>query len=158
MNSLIWGMFLTLLPLIELRGGLPFVLVKASENNIPHLLIFLFIISLNILLIFLIFFFLDHLHNFLLRYEFYGKFYNLYLKKMQKRIKNFEKAHKSIGLYALFFLVAIPLPPTGSYTGSFLSWSLGLDRKKSIISISLGILVAGIIIYLITEGILIFLA
>lgn len=76
---------------------------------------------------------------------------------MQKRIEKFEKSHNSIGFFALFLFVAIPLPLTGAYTGTFLSWVLGLDRRKSIISITLGVLVAGLIIYFGTLGIISFL-
>jgi len=57
----------------------------------------------------------------------------------------------------LFIFVAIPLPLTGAYTGTFISWVLGLDRKKSILAISLGVLTAGIIIYFSTLGIISFL-
>jgi len=157
MNPLIWAIILTLLPLIELRGGLPLALVYASKNNISTFPIFILIIFLNILLIFLIFFFLDFIHKILLKNLHYKKFYGIYLKSMQKKIKKFENHHKSMGFFALVILVAIPLPLTGAYTGTFLSWILNLDRKKSIFAISLGVLIAGLIIYFGTEGILIFL-
>ncbi|NCN51463.1 small multi-drug export protein [archaeon] len=157
MNELILSIFLTLLPLIELRGGLPLALLNASKYGVSNLLIFLIIVFLNILLIFIIFFFLDNIHNVLIKFNFYKKFYSFYLKKMRKKISKFEKLHSSIGLVALFIFVAIPLPLTGAYTGTFISWVLGLDRKKSILAISLGVLTAGIIIYFSTLGIISFL-
>ena len=157
MNSLIFSILLTLVPLIELRGGLPLAIIFAQKNNLPEIPIFLVIVTLNILLIFIIFLFLDKVHGFLINYESYKKFYDFYLNRMQSRIKKFEKRHNKIGFYALFLFVAIPLPLTGAYAGSFVSWILKLDRKKSIIAISSGIFVAGIIIYLGTKGIIFFL-
>jgi len=157
MNSLVLAVILTLLPLIELRGGLPLALVESSKYDISQLTIFMVIVLLNILLILVIFFFLDHIHKILMRFNSYKKFYLFYLKKMQKRIERFEKSHNSIGLLALFLFVAIPLPLTGAYTGTFLSWVLGLDRKKSFVAIALGVLTAGIIIYFGTLKIISFL-
>ncbi len=157
MNSLILGIILTILPISELRGGLPVALINASKNNISSLTIFVIIVLVNVLMIFVAFLFLDYLHSVLIKYNFYKKFYSFYLKKMQKRIEKFEKSHDSIGFLALFLFVAVPLPLTGAYTGTFLSWILGLPRKKSIIAISLGVLVAGIIIYFGTLGVTSFL-
>ena len=158
MNQLILAVILTVMPLVELRGGLPVALIEASRAGIPTFPIFLLILFLNILVIFFVFFFLDHLHKFLINYSFYKKFYSSYLKIMQKKMERFEKSHNAIGFLALFLLVAIPLPLTGAYTGSFLSWIFGLDRKKSILAISLGVLFAGLVIYFGTLGIISFLS
>lgn len=158
MNSLILAIILTLLPLVELRGGLPVALINANKYGVSQYLIFLIIVVLNILLIFAIFFFLDYLHKKLMNYSFYRKFYSFYLRRMQNKISRFKKSYTSIGFLALFFFVAIPLPLTGAYTGTFLSWVLGLNRKKSFIAIALGVLTAGIIIFLGTLGFISFLA
>ena len=42
--------------------------------------------------------------------------------------------------------VAIPLPITGAWTGTVGAWVMGLDRKKSILFILLGILISGTIV------------
>lgn len=49
--------------------------------------------------------------------------------------------------------VAIPLPGTGAYSGTFLSYLLGLDRKWSFVAISFGVLIAGILVSIISLGI-----
>ena len=64
----------------------------------------------------------------------------------------FEKKYKAWGFLALTFFVAIPLPGTGAWTGCLLSWLLDLERKKSILAISLGVLIAGIFILFGTIG------
>jgi len=157
MNQLILAIVLTLMPLVELRVGLPVALIEASKTGVPTFPVFLLILFLNILIIFFVFFFLDYLHGFLIKYSFYKKFYSAYLKIMQKKIERFEKSHKAIGFLALFLFVATPLPLTGAYTGSFLSWIFGLERKKSILAIALGVLFAGLVIYFGTLGVISFL-
>lgn len=148
MNGLIWAILLTLAPLTELRLGLPIALVYATKNSLPVFPIFILILLLNILLIFLIFFFLDYIHHRLLNIKFYAKLSTRYLNSIQKKTNRFEKKHKSIGFLSLVFLVGIPVPFTGAYTGVLLSWLLGLNRKKSILAISAGVMLAGIIIYI----------
>ena len=74
--------------------------------------------------------------------------------EQNRKVDKFEKRHKLLGFAALTLFVAIPLPGTGAWSGSLVSWLLDLDRKKSIISIALGILIAGVIICLATLGLL----
>ncbi len=148
--SFILSIIFTLLPITELRVGLPLALVNASKNNIPLGPTFILILLLNVLLIFFVFFFLDYLHNFLMKIYIYEKLFSKYLIHLQKRSHSFEKKFKSIGFLALVFLVAIPLPFTGAWTGGLLSWTLGLNRKKSIAAIALGVVIAGTIIFFAT--------
>lgn len=154
MNGLWIGILLTLAPLTELRVGLPLALIHSIENNIPTFLTFSLILILNILLIFILFFFLDRIHNRLLNWKFYSKAFHSYLDRIQNRVHKFEKRHNSLGTLALVLLVGVPLPFTGAYTGVFLSWILNLNRKKSILGIALGVSMAGIIIYLFSLGLL----
>ena len=146
MNQLILAIILTILPISELRLGLPLALDYALKNNLSILPIFLMIVLINILVVFLIMFFLDFIHHRLLKFKFYARLFNFYIKKIQKRTNKVEKNFSIYGYLALTLFVAIPLPVTGAWTGTLISWILGLDRKKSLIAISLGVLIAGIII------------
>lgn len=149
---IIYALILTVMPVTELRVGLPLALVYALENNIPIYLVFPLIILLNILVIFFIFYFLDNLHNLFMKNNFYRKIFNSYMKRFQKKIDKFEIKYKSTGFFALVLFVGIPLPGTGAWTGCLVSWILGLNRKKSILAISLGVLIAGVLILLGTLG------
>ena len=73
---------------------------------------------------------------------------------MQKKVDKFEKKYNTTGFLALMIFVAIPLPGTGAWTGCLISWFLDLDRKKSLLYISLGVLIAGIITTLASLGII----
>lgn len=154
MIKLIYAIILTILPISELRGGLPLAIIYANQNNIPLILIFPLIIMMNILVIFLVFYFLDNIHHLLLKVKLYKKFFKFYIEKFQKRVDKFEKRYSSLGFLALVLFVAIPLPVTGAWSGCLLSWVLGLDRKKSILAISLGVVIAGILVLLGTLGFL----
>ena len=46
--------------------------------------------------------------------------------------------------------VAIPLPVTGAWTGSLIAVAMGLKVMKSFLFISLGVIIAGIIVTLLT--------
>ena len=70
-----------------------------------------------------------------------------------KKIDKFERRYSALGFVTLVLFVAVPLPGTGAWTGSILSWILGLDRKKSILAISLGVVLAGILVFAGTLGI-----
>ena len=42
--------------------------------------------------------------------------------------------------------MAIPLPITGAYTGTLGAWVLGMQRRKTLIAVAAGMLIAGIIV------------
>ncbi len=58
------------------------------------------------------------------------------------------------GFLGLVFLVALPLPISGAYTGTVLSWLLGMDWMRSFSAITLGVVCAGIIVMLATMGVI----
>jgi uncharacterized membrane protein len=51
--------------------------------------------------------------------------------------------YEEIGLMAF---VAIPLPGTGAWTGVLIAFLFGLDFKKSLLIIAIGVFIAGIIV------------
>ena len=69
-------------------------------------------------------------------------------------IKHTKEKHKSkfqrYGAVALIFLVALPLPFTGAWTGALASWLFQIPQKKAIFLILLGVNFAGIIVTLLT--------
>ena len=148
--SIIVSMLLSLLPIIELRGGIPF----AIAQGIDPITAFIFCALANILVAPIVFFFLDKLHKSFLHLNFYKNTFNSFLKKTRKRKDKVEKDYHTYGLLALTFFVAIPLPVTGAWTGTFIAWLLNLKRFESFLAISLGVIIAGIIITLAASGII----
>ncbi len=76
------------------------------------------------------------------RVKIINKLYHKYLNNIRRRFKRYEK----YGILGLIIFVAIPLPVSGIYTGSFLSYILGLDRLKSFFILSSGGLISILIV------------
>ena len=58
-------------------------------------------------------------------------------------------AKSGTGVYiALLLFGGIPLPGTGAWTGTLAASFLELDWKKSVIMVMLGVIMAGVIMYL----------
>ncbi len=151
---IIWAIILSILPISELRGGMPLAVIYANQNNVPLALIFAIIVMANIFAIFLAFFFLDKFHHLFLRIKIYKRFFDKYVERFQKKVDKFESKYSALGFLALTLFVAVPLPATGAWSGVLISWLLDLDRKKSILSIALGVLIAGILVLFGTLGFL----
>ena len=147
--QLIVGLILTFLPVFELRAGLPIVINYAIKNSLPIAPFFILVLIVNILSIFAALLFFDLAHSSL---NFYKKSMNKFLEKSKKKAEKLEAKIKNMGYLALMFFVAIPLPGTGAWTGSLMAWMLGLNRKKSILAISGGVIIAGTIVLLLSLG------
>ncbi len=152
-TQILIGLLLTVLPVFELRGGLPVVVEWAVRNGVSVWPWFVLVLILNILVIFFIFAFLDFLHHNFMNLRFYEKIVGGYLKKVEKKSEKVMKRIDEIGYIALALFVAVPLPGTGAWTGTLVAWVLGLDRKKSILAISLGVIIAGLIILFASLGV-----
>ena len=153
MNQLIVALILSFLPISELRGGMPVALDYAIKQNFPVALAFLSVIIANISAMFFLFFFLDFIHKKLLGLNAYNRMFNAYISRVRKKSRRLEKNMKTYSFLALTLFVAVPLPTTGAWTGTIIAWLLGLDRKKSIIAISLGVIIAGLLVLLASLGI-----
>jgi uncharacterized membrane protein len=152
-GQILIGLLLTVLPVFELRGGLPIIVEYTIRNGVSVWPYFLLVLILNIMVIFLIFLFFDFLHESLMGIKWYRSAVGKVLKRFQKKVDKVERRMDSIGYFALMFFVAIPLPGTGAWAGSLVAWIMGLDRGKSIVAIAAGVVIAGLIILGLSFGI-----
>ena len=134
----------TVLPISELRGGIP---LGISLGLDPLFTFFLAIIA-NSVIFFPIFFALRLFYDKIL---FRIPLFNKYLDNLRKRGK--PKVEK-YGFWGLTLFVAIPLPITGAYTGTILAWLLGMDWRKAFPAVGFGVIVAGVVVLLITLGVI----
>jgi len=151
-GQLVLSVILSFFPFIELRLGLPVVIDYCLKNGLNILPYFSLVVIINILVTLFVFFFMDFLHIHFMRIKYYQKFMDKYLEKIKIRGKKFDGKEGFWLYFALALFVAIPLPGTGAWSGAVLVWLLGLNRKKSFISISLGVLIAGIIVLALSFG------
>lgn len=135
-------LLVTISPVSELRGGIP---LGVSLGLDPLLTFFIAIIT-NAILFFPILLVLRLFYDGILsRFQ----IFNRYLDSVRRKGKPKVDRYGSLGL-ALF--VAIPLPVTGVYTASILSWLLGMYWRKAFPAIALGVIIAGTIVLLVTLG------
>lgn len=141
--------FVSMVPLIELRGAIPYAL----GFDLPLLPSYIIAIIGNMLPVPIIYLFARKVLEFGRDKKYIGKFFTWCLKKGEEGGKKLqEKAGK--GLYwALFIFVGIPLPGTGAWTGTLAASILDMDFKKSVIAVTGGVMLAGIIMGIISFGV-----
>ena len=138
-RTLLVTLALCLLPISELRGGLPFAL----SNDIPLPAAYLICVGANALVAPLVYLFLSSLHKLLERWRLYRRFFERIVERARRKVH--VKVEK-YGYLGLVLFVAIPLPITGAYTGTLGAWILGMDRRKTILAVLGGVIIAGIIV------------
>jgi uncharacterized membrane protein len=139
--------FISMVPLVELRGGVPF----GTGMDLPwHWCLIVCMIG-NMIPVPLVFFFARKLLLWGSKKKVVGKFCNFCLQKGERGGKKLqEKA--GTGIYvALLLFVGIPLPGTGAWTGTLAASILDLDFKKSTLAVVLGVLLAGIIMTVVSQ-------
>ncbi|MBQ7136629.1 MAG: small multi-drug export protein [Bacilli bacterium] len=137
---------LSMLPIIELRGGL----IAAALLNLDWLLSFVISYIFNLLPIPFILLFINWIFKQFKKTKHLGKLVDKMEEKVDKKKGQIEK----FGYWGLFLFVAIPLPGTGAWTGALIAAVLGMNRKKSFFTIALGVLGAGIIMMFLSFGLL----
>jgi uncharacterized membrane protein len=137
---------ISLLPILELRGGL----IAASLLNVNIYKALLICFIGNLLPIPFVLILLNKIFDILRKWKVTKKLVDFLEKKLLSKRSQLDK----YGYYGLLLFVGIPLPGTGAWTGSGLAVLLGLDKKKSFIFIVLGILLAELIMGIFSYGIL----
>lgn len=126
-------------PISELRGAIP---VAITVFHFPWYYAFLLAVIGNLLPVPFILLFLDAFSKLLGKIGIFERMLQWFFKHTRRRGKIIER-YERIGL-ALF--VAIPLPITGAWTGSVVAVLFGLRFKHALLSIFIGILIAGTIV------------
>lgn len=150
MEKYIIAILVSMVPLIELRAGVPIavgmgmnqfvaIVVCALSNMVPVPFIYFFA------------------RKFLLwgqNKKYIGKIYTFFLEKGEKAGQKLTSKTGRGGLFiALLLFVGIPLPGTGAWTGTLAASFLNMGFKSAVISVSLGVLLAGIIMATVSTGV-----
>jgi uncharacterized membrane protein len=140
--------FVSMVPLIELRGAIPI----AVGLGLNKLISFIIAIIGNMLPVPIIYLFARKVLEWGKDKKIIGKFFTWCLNKGERGGQKLEvKAGK--GLYwALFIFVGIPLPGTGAWTGTLAASMLKLDFKKTVAAVMAGVLLAGLIMMAVSFG------
>ena len=140
-------LLISMVPFIELRGSIP---VGIAIYKLNKFLVYLISIIGNIIIVPIILFGIKKILKLLENIKITKKLVTLIEEKGKKAGDKILKSTKNGVYYGLFLFVAIPLPGTGAWTGSLAASFLDLDFKKSFLSIALGVITAGIIIFILS--------
>ena len=138
--------FLSLLPVIELRGSIPIgyyqglpwytnMITSIIGNILPVPFILLFVVKV---------------------FEFMKKrniMVNV-IEKIEKRAMSRSESIANKEFLGLMLFVAIPFPGTGAWTGALIAALLQFDRKKSFVYIFIGVLIAASLVTLGVYGVI----
>lgn len=137
--------FVSMVPIVELRGAIPI----AESLNLNIFLYYPIAIIGNMLPVPIIYWFARKVLEWGKDKKFIGKFFTWCLTKGEKGGEKLKASAGNNGIFwALLIFVGIPLPGTGAWTGTLAASFLKLDFKTSITAVSLGVILAGIIISL----------
>lgn len=136
---------ISLLPILELRGGL----IAARLLGMSPLPSYIICVIGNILPVPLILLLIEKVLNAMRRSKLFKRMATWLDKKVEK---NKDKIKKH-GFWSLVLFVGIPLPGTGAWTGALIASALQMDRKKSFLAIMLGVFMASIIMMILSFGI-----
>ena len=138
-GEFIWTLLVSMVPIVELRGGIPF----GVAAGLPVWQAYLAAVIGNILPAPFIIVYIRRIFQWLRRN----------IPSLDRLVDKLErKAHlkgKRVTKYkylGLMLLVAIPLPGTGAWTGALAAAFLDMPLRKALPSIALGVLVAGVVI------------
>lgn len=153
-NAKIITLFLSMFPLIELKGAIP-VGVGLGLNTVTSALL---AYAGSSLIVIPLFFLLIPIFNLLKKIKFIKKFVekieSVFERKAEELAKKAngeaEDKRRKMLIWGLFVFVAIPLPMTGVWTGTAIAVFLNMKFKDSFLPLVLGNLVAGTIITLLT--------
>ena len=135
----------SMLPIVELRGAIPI----AEGLGLNILLYYPIAIIGNILPVPFIFLFARRILEWGKDKKGIGKFFTWCLEKGNKGGEKLKESAGTNGIFWAFMLfVGIPLPGTGAWTGTLAASFLNLDFKTSMKAITLGVILAGIIMSL----------
>lgn len=141
-NSNVFIFIISLLPILELRGGL----IAAALLNVPYVRALIICIIGNIIPIPFILLFMRKLLNWMKKFKGIGKAALWLENKTLKKRKQLDK----YGFWGLILFVGIPLPGTGAWTGSLLASLLYLPVKKCTVAAIIGVFLAAAIMSIIT--------
>lgn len=145
MKDIILTFLVAMVPVVELRGAIPFGVVRGLNlwtaiiasvlgNLVPVPFIILFIRRI-----------------FAWMRAHMPKLDGL-VTRMEKKAEKNRAAVEKYAFWGLAILVAIPLPGTGAWTGALVAAMMEMRLKRAFPAIVIGVVIAGVIVSVVTYG------
>ena len=137
---------ISMLPVVELRGGIPYGVGFGLNPWVAYIAALLG----NMLPVPFILLLADVTFEWMKTKE--GFLRNIALKLENKAWSKKEKIEK-YKIFGLLLFVAIPLPGTGAWTGALAACVMRMNRRHAFWSILAGVVIAGIIVLILSYGV-----
>lgn len=134
------ALIISMIPVIELRGGLP---IATEVYGLNYWLALTVCVIGNLIPVPFIIIFIKKIFAWMRRV--FPRLDGLVTRLEQRAEKKGETVQK-YAFWGLFILVAIPLPGTGAWTGALVAAMLEMDLKRAFPAILLGVLGAAAIV------------
>lgn len=138
-------LFMSAIPLTELRLSIPW----AIALGIDPLKAFFLACTGNFVPIVPLLLLLEPITKIIAKIPLLDKILNSIITRTRSKGEQVEK----YGALGLFLFVAVPLPGTGVYSGAILAFLFGIRFWYSFVSLTLGMLVAGVGVTLASAGV-----
>ena len=139
------------LPIVELRGAIPVGHLLLPDTDKSTRLgrddlrrsarIFCYAVLGNMLPVPFILLLLGPVSNLCMKVPVGKKFFDWLFARTRRKTADIEKYE----FWGLAIFVAIPLPATGAWTGAMAGWLLGMSFPHALLSIFLGVVIAGVV-------------
>lgn len=146
MKVILMTLLLSMAPISEVRGGIPYA-ISAGIAFPMNILLPMFA---NMAIVPILLFLVEPLFGLMRRHHLFEKWIQAYENRAARKMDKYA-AYKKWGL---FLFVAIPLPTTGAYTGVVASILGGIKAKDALLPILSGVFVASLITYMAASGLL----
>ena len=140
----IFTMLVSMLPVIELRGGIPF----GVALGLPYYLAFPAAVAGNLIPAPIIVVYIRRIFMLMRRHL---PRLNFLVDRLEKKAHLKGKKVQKFQYLGLWLFVAIPLPGTGAWTGALAAAFLDMRLKKAMPAITMGVLTAGGIMLALTH-------
>ncbi len=136
--------YLSMIPVTELRASIP---VGIELYGLPVWKTWIIAVIGDLVPALAILYLMPLLHDWLMEKKLIGKALQHHLNRAEKA---FSGKYVKYGAIGLIIFVGIPLPLTGSWTGSFAAFVFNIPFKKSVPLIAIGVCLAATLVTLIT--------
>lgn len=141
---------ISMVPIIELRGAM----VYAVGYGLPYIPALIMCVLGNMLPVPFIYFFARKVLLWGADKKHIGKLFTFFLTKGERAGQKLAKTAGRGGLFlALLLFVGIPLPGTGAWTGTLGASFLNMGFKSTVVSVCMGVILAGIIMAVVSTGV-----
>ena len=147
LGKLIATFFISMVPIIELRGGLPYGIALGLDYPMA---LAAAVIG-NMVPVPFIIVYIRHVFAWLRKRS---KWWDEKITRLEKKAHLKGRVVRKYSAIGLCILVAIPLPGTGAWTGALVAAVLDMRLKNAIPSIFLGVCIAAAIMTAVTFGLI----